>query len=147
MPNFDELKQKVGETAGVVAGHAINIAKSAGEKISYAAKLGRLKAEMLGEREIIRRSYQQIGKLYVEHFADTPHDVMLADVEKVSLAQQRIAVIEEEIVNLKSDGAVDDEPEIFDEDDHHHHDHAHDDYHHDHEHSHEHGHDHDHHHD
>jgi hypothetical protein len=103
MPNFEGLKQKVGETAEFVAGQAVNFAKGAGEKISYAAKLTRLKAEILGEREMIRRAYQQIGKLYVEHFADTPHDVMLAEVEKVSLAKQRIEVINEEIEKLKTE--------------------------------------------
>jgi hypothetical protein len=118
MPDFDEVKQKVGETAEYVAGQAVLFARTAGEKISEAAKIAKLKADILGERDNIRKAYNRIGKLYVENFADTPHDVMLADVEKVSLAEQRIAVFNEEIERIKSEGAapyadveVDDAPE------------------------------------
>ena len=117
MPDFDGLKQKVGETAEYVAGQAVQFAKTAGGKISVAAKITKLKADILGEKEAIRKAYYQIGKLYVESFADTPHEVMLSDIEKVSLAEQRIAVLTEEIERVKAEGgAAYADAEIYDED-------------------------------
>ncbi|MDR0818368.1 MAG: hypothetical protein LBN43_02195 [Oscillospiraceae bacterium] len=106
MPDFDEMKQKVGETAEYVAGQAVLFAKTAGEKLSVAAKIAKLRADILGEHESIRKAYSRIGKLYVENFADAPHDVMLSDIEKVSLSEQRIAIYNEEIERIKSEGSA-----------------------------------------
>jgi hypothetical protein len=103
MPKFDEIKQKVGETAEQVAGAAVQFAKFASEKAIIGAKFTRLNASILGEKETIRRAYGQIGKKYVELFGDTPAEELLASVETVKQAQQRIEVLKEEIENLKKE--------------------------------------------
>ena len=116
MPDFDEIKHKVGEAAEVVAEHAVNIARTAGEKITVAARVAKLSAEVISERDKIRRSHLRLGKLYVEQFADTPHDVMLADVEKVLQGRQRIAALNEEIERVKKEGATQPDYEVYDSD-------------------------------
>jgi uncharacterized small protein (DUF1192 family) len=103
MPNFDEIKQKVGETAERVAGSAVQFAKFAGEKAAIGAKFAHLNASILGEKEIARRAYTRIGKKYVELFGDAPAEELLEIVETVKQSQQRIEVLREEIEKLKAE--------------------------------------------
>jgi hypothetical protein len=118
MANFEKFKQQVSETAEWVAGNAVQFAKFAGEKAAYGAKLAKLNAEILGEKETMRKAYTRIGRLYVEHFTEAPHEIMLNDVEAVTLAAQRIEVLKEEIERVKAEGGVGDaEYTVYDEDD------------------------------
>jgi len=115
--NFEEFKQKAGETAERLGGQAVQFAKFVGEKATIAAKLAKLNADILGEKETIRKAHTNIGKRYIELFENAPHEDMLADVEVVQKARQRIDVLKEEIERIKTESsATDADYTIFDED-------------------------------
>ncbi|MDR3149884.1 MAG: hypothetical protein LBT88_07755 [Oscillospiraceae bacterium] len=103
MPNkFDDFIQTVGETAERIAGSAVQFAKFAGEKASYAAKIAKIHAEILGEKENVRKAYAEIGKSYVEKFGDAPHEGMVDSVMNVSAALARITELKEMLAELKT---------------------------------------------
>jgi hypothetical protein len=103
MPNkFDDFIQTVGETAERIAGSAVQFAKFAGEKASYAAKIAKIHAEILGEKENVRKAYAEIGKTYAEKFGDAPHEGMVDSVMNVSAALARITELEEMLAELKT---------------------------------------------
>ncbi|MDR2360853.1 MAG: hypothetical protein LBD85_06205 [Oscillospiraceae bacterium] len=118
MPNkFDDFIQTVGETAERIAGSAVQIAKFAGEKASYAAKIAKIHAEILAEKENVRKAYTEVGKSYVKQFGDAPHEGMAGSVKSVSASIQRIAELNTELADLKSAESSDFDDADFDDSD------------------------------
>ncbi|MDR0858035.1 MAG: hypothetical protein LBN97_03280 [Oscillospiraceae bacterium] len=101
--NFEEFKERATETAEFVAGKTVQFAKYAGEKVGTAAKVAKLNAEILAEKDNLRKSYQRIGKLYVELYAATPHDDIAAELDIVHSAQDKIDELKNKIDEIKTD--------------------------------------------
>lgn len=119
MARFDEFKKSVGEAAEMLAEKAAGIAKVAAEKTKELAKIGKLNAEILAQKDDIRKAYQEIGKLYYEYFQVDPHEPMKAACEKIDAAMAIIADKQAEIEVLKAENPGEDfsEYEVVEDDD------------------------------
>jgi hypothetical protein len=115
MPTFEDVKQKATETAGIIAGKTVQIAKVVGEKAGTAAKIAKLNAEILGEKETVRKAYVDIGKTYVEKFSDNPDEDLLGGVQKVTEAKLRIRALKDQIAQVKAESKQDDEFTVVDD--------------------------------
>jgi len=103
MLTFDELKDKVLATAGTVADKSIEMAKFAGDKAKLAAKIARLNAELAGERETLRRTYQEIGKRYYELHRTAPEENMAQAVADAEHSLEKIEAKRHQISDLKTE--------------------------------------------
>ncbi|MDR0935538.1 MAG: hypothetical protein LBM98_02515 [Oscillospiraceae bacterium] len=101
--NFEEFKERATETAEFVAGKTVQFAKFAGEKVGTAAKVAKLNAEILAEKDNLRKAYARIGKLYVELYAATPHEDIAAELDIVHAAQSRIDELKTKIDDIKTE--------------------------------------------
>lgn len=103
MSKFDEFKENFGENVEFLAGRAVGLAKVAAEKTKVMAKIGKLNAEILGQKDNIRKAYQEIGKIYYDYFQLDPHEPMKETCAKIDAAMAVIADRQAEIEVLKSE--------------------------------------------
>lgn len=85
MLNFDELKDKVLATAGTVAEKTAEFAKAAADKTVVLGKLTKLNTELAKERDTLRRTYAEIGRMYYEKHKDDAEEELqqaVADAEQ-----------------------------------------------------------------
>ncbi len=115
--DFENLKQKITETANTVvekttafakdvAGKSSDAAKNVAGKAQTLAKKTKLNAEIAGERENTKKLYAQLGQLYYEKYAgqtDPDFAEVITDIEE---ALARIAEKREEINALATDSDV-----------------------------------------
>jgi len=106
MFKFDELKDKVLATAGSVADKSVEMAKMAGDKAKVIAKLTRLNTELAKEKETLRRTYTEMGKIYYEQHKNSPDESMIQAVADVEHSLQKMEVKRQEIETLKSELSV-----------------------------------------
>ena len=115
MANFDEFKQKTGETAEHIAAKSIELAKTAAEKTKLVARISKLNADVISEKDALRRAYLDLGKLYYEKFGSDPDASVADDCRKIASSLAVIAQCREEIdqckAALKGDKSKADEPE------------------------------------
>lgn len=101
MANFDDIKKTVSEKAGVFAEKTGEFAKNAAEKAKVLAKIGKLNAEILAEKDSIRKSNIELGKIYYEYFKADPHEPMKSACAKIDASNAKIAAKKAEIEDLK----------------------------------------------
>ena len=115
MANFDEIKQKTGETAEHIAAKSIKLAKTAAEKTKLVARISKLNADVISEKDALRRAYLDLGKLYYEKFKNDPDESLAEGCRKIASSLAVIAQCRTEIDECKDalKGAKDkaDEPE------------------------------------
>ena len=70
MLNFDELKDKVIAKAGTVADKSVEVAKVAADKTKILGKIAKLNTDMAKERDSLRKTYSEMGKMYYEKHKD-----------------------------------------------------------------------------
>lgn len=70
MLNFDELKDKVLSTAGTVAEKSVGVARVAADKTKILGKITKLNTDMARERDCLRKTYAEMGKMYYEKHKD-----------------------------------------------------------------------------
>jgi len=102
MANFDEIKQKTGETAEHIAAKSIELAKTAAEKTKLVARISKLKTDVISERDALRRSYLELGKLYYEKFKDDPDEAVADNCRKIASSLAVIAQCKDEIGQCKA---------------------------------------------
>ena len=102
MANFDEIKRTAAEKAGTLAGKAAELAGAAAEKTKLMAKVGKLNAEILAEKQAIRKASLELGKIYYEYFKVDPHEPMKEACAKIDAAYAAIAAKRSEIEELKT---------------------------------------------
>lgn len=94
---------------------AVDVTKDAAEKAADKAKAGsriaKLNIEIAGEKENMKKTYIEIGKLYYDTHKDDPEGFFIQLCEEIALAEKNIADKEAEIAELKA-GDEDDSIEV-----------------------------------
>lgn len=103
--NFDQLKKKAAAAAELIAEKSIELAKATAEGAKNLSTIAKLNAEIMAEKENIRKAQMQIGKRYYELFKDNPAEE-LADF-CISIDSSREAILEkqEQINSIKAEMA------------------------------------------
>lgn len=102
MANFDDIRQKTGETAEHIAAKSIELAKTAAEKTKLVARISKLKTDVISERDALRRAYLELGKLYYEKFKDDPDEAVADNCRKIASSLAVIAQCKDEIAQCKA---------------------------------------------
>lgn len=101
MPNFEDLKQKAIETAGVVADKSVELYRKVEEKAKTAAQYARLTADIAKDKNAVQKLYTEIGKQYYGLYSSAPAAELAANCEKVSALLARMADTQKELDALK----------------------------------------------
>lgn len=101
MTNFDEIKQRTGETAEYIAAKSIEIARTAAEKTRLVARISKLNADVITEKENLRRAYIDLGKKYYKYFRENPNDILDEDCRKITSSIAAITQCRAEIDECK----------------------------------------------
>lgn len=102
MATFDEFKKYATEKAEEFAGKANIFAKQAADKAKCFARITKLKADILSEKEIMKKNYILLGKAYYEVHKDEPADGFSKVCEDITASQGIIDAKEQEIEALKN---------------------------------------------
>lgn len=108
--DFSDLKEKVGEFASTAAEKAKVIASTTAEQTKRLARIAKLNLEISAEKDNIKKSYIELGKLYYETHKDAPEGFFTQLCEEVSAAYAVIAEKEAELDELKASVSEADEP-------------------------------------
>lgn len=108
--DFSELKEKVGEFASTAAEKAKVIASTTAEQTKRLARIAKLNLEISAEKDNIKKSYIELGKLYYETHKDAPEGFFTQLCEEVTAAHAVIAEKEAELEELKASVSEADEP-------------------------------------
>lgn len=103
MAKFDDIKQQTVDTAEMVAGKSIQLAKKAAEKTKQLARITLLKAEILAQKDAIRKSYCKLGKLYYEFYGKEPAEPMAETVGLIDEGLKRIKEMRDKIEEIKAE--------------------------------------------
>lgn len=122
MINFDNIKSKVITAVGVAADTTKDIADKASDKARDVSRIAKLTFEIGSEKDVIKKAYSEIGKLYYDTYKENPEGFFIQLCDEVTLAMENIAAKEAEIATLKESSSIDDDSitvefeEIVDED-------------------------------
>ncbi|MDR0839176.1 MAG: hypothetical protein LBN99_05980 [Oscillospiraceae bacterium] len=111
MANFDDIKQKAREVAGVIADVSVDLYKKAEEKSKIFAKIAKLQAENASDRSSVRKLYLEIGKTYFETHKLFPEPELEQDCAEVAAALERIEERKAEIAAIKAAGDAENDAE------------------------------------
>ena len=100
MPDF---KKRAGALANAAAGRAKTLASFAAKKTKNVSRIAKLNVDIAGERDIIKRNYSEIGKLYYETHREDPESFFVQLCQEIDLSYESIAGMEAEIVRLKTE--------------------------------------------
>ncbi len=110
----DKLLAKIGQTAeaakdiaGKAADSTRDFAGKAAEKAKAGSRIAKLNIEIAGEKENMKKTYIEIGKLYYDTHKDDPEGFFIQLCEEIALAEKNIADKEAEIAELKAKDADD----------------------------------------
>lgn len=120
--DINELKQKMLAKLGEVtdatkdiaekaADATKDIAGKAADKAKAGGRIAKLSMEIASEKESMKKTYLEIGKLYYDTHKDDPDGFFIQLCEEISIAEQAIADKEAEIAALK-EGCDDDSIEV-----------------------------------
>ena len=107
MFDFNNIKNKVMDSLNKAADTTKDFADKATDKAKDVSRIAKLTFEISSEKEVIRKAYSEIGRLYYETHKDDPESMFIQLCDEVSLAQENIAAKEAEISELKSRSDVD----------------------------------------
>ena len=108
MFDFDSFKAKFKEGVNKVADSTKEFADKAADKAKDASRIAKLTLEINSEKDVIKKAYSEIGKLYYETHKDDPEGFFIQLCDEVTLAQENIAAKEAEIAELKAGNDEDD---------------------------------------
>ena len=111
--DFNELKDKLlsalgqateatKDFAGKAADTTRDLAGKAAEKAKAGTRIAKLNIEISQEKESMKKTYLEIGKLYYDLHKDDPDGFFIQLCEEIAAAEQAIAAKEAEIADLKS---------------------------------------------
>lgn len=115
--DFESLKQKITDTAGMVKDKTVDLAKTVAGKSSEAArnvagkaqdmaKKARLNAEIASERDGMKKKYLELGKLYYEKYSADPDPDFSEPVTAITQALERVAAKQAEIDALEEEAGT-----------------------------------------
>ena len=75
--------------------------KVAADKAKEVAGIAQLKIQINTQEDLIKKSYQEIGKRYFELYRDMPEDPFLKECDDIKTAEREIIKLQEQIELLK----------------------------------------------
>lgn len=102
MKDFSELKDKVLSTIGKAADAGKDVASKAAEKAKAGTRIAKLSIEIANEKENMKKTYIEIGKLYYDMHKDEPEGFFIQLCDEITLAAESIAAKEAEIEELRT---------------------------------------------
>jgi len=112
MPN---IRRTAGNIASFAAGKAKTFAVFAARKTKNVSRIAKLNVEIASERDSIKRTYNEIGKLYYETHREDPEAFFVQLCQEIDLSLEHISDMETEIIRLKAEdarGAADPDAEV-----------------------------------
>ena len=104
----DKLMAKLGQAAEAtkdiankVADGAKDVADKAADTAKAGSRIAKLNIEIATERDNMKKTYLEIGKLYYDTHKDEPEGFFIQLCDEVTLAEKNIAEKEAEIAQLK----------------------------------------------
>ena len=91
------------DTAAKTADKTREVAEKAADKAKAGARIAKLNIEIAGEKENMKKTYLEIGKLYYETNKEDPEGFFIQLCEEIALAEKNIADKEAEIADLKAE--------------------------------------------
>lgn len=121
--DFGELKNKVlsafgqasdatKDFAGKAADATKDFAGKAADKAKAGGRIAKLNIEVAQEKESMKKTFVEIGKLYYDTHKDDPDGFFIQLCEEVAMAEKAIAEKEAEIAELKEGFSAKDDPDI-----------------------------------
>ena len=121
--DFNELKDKLlsalgqateatKDFAGKAADATKDLAGKAAEKAKAGTRIAKLSVEISTEKENMKKTYTEIGKLYYDTHKDDPDGFFIQLCEEIAIAEKAIAEKEAEIAELKESFSAKDDPDI-----------------------------------
>lgn len=105
----DKLLAKLGQTAEAAkdiaekaADSTRDFAEKAADKAKTGGRIAKLNIEIAGEKENMKKTFIEIGKLYYDTHKDDPDGFFIQLCEEIALAEKNIADKEAEIAELKA---------------------------------------------
>ncbi len=108
MPDF---KKKAGTFASSAAGKARTFALFAAKKTKNVSRIAKLNVDIASERDSIKRTYLEIGKLYYETHKENPEGFFVRLCQDIDKSMVSIAAMEAEVVKLKTEEEPESESE------------------------------------
>ena len=102
MPN---IRTTAGNIASFAAGKAKTFALFAARKTKNVSRIAKLNVDIASERDSIKRTYNEIGKLYYETHREDPEAFFVQLCQEIDLSLEHISDMETEIVRLKAEDA------------------------------------------
>jgi len=107
MISFEDFKEKALATAGKVADKSVSLARTAGEKAKILGKITKLKTEIAVEKDTMRKTYIELGKLHYEKHKHNPDPDVAQAMADISLSHETVAAKQAQVEALKKELADD----------------------------------------
>ena len=112
MFDFGNFKSKMKDSFSKAADVTKDLAEKTADKAKDASRIAKLSLEIGSEKDVIKKAYAEIGKLYYETHKDDPEGFFIQLCDEVTLALENIAAKEAEIAELKAGSGDDDDDSI-----------------------------------
>ena len=100
--DINEIKDKVIASLGTAVDAGKDLAEKAADKAKAGARIAKLNMEISAEKENLRKTYIEIGKLYYDTHKDDPEGFFIQLCDEVALSEKNIADKQLEIDELKA---------------------------------------------
>ena len=105
--DINEIKDKVIASVGTAVDAGKGLAGKAADMAKAGARIAKLNMEISAEKENLRKTYIEIGKLYYDTHKDDPEGFFIQLCDEVAISEKNIADKQAEIDELKAGGAED----------------------------------------
>ena len=103
MADFNDFKEKMLVTLGKVADTTKDLAEKTADAAKASGRIAKLSVEIASEKDNMKKTYIEIGKLYYDTHKDDPDGFFIQLCEEVTLTKENIADKEAEIEAIKGD--------------------------------------------
>ena len=99
---INEIKDKVIASVGTAVDTGKDLAGKAADMAKAGVRIAKLNMEISAEKENLRQTYIEIGKLYYDTHKDDPEGFFIQLCDEVALSEKNIADKQAEIDELKA---------------------------------------------
>ena len=103
MSGFKDFMNKVGAFASKAAVKTKEIAGVAATKTKQVSHIAKLNMEISGQKDVAKKAYTELGKLYYEAHHDAPEAGMEQICQQIDMALASVASMEEEIARTRAE--------------------------------------------
>ena len=100
------------DIAGKAAGATKDIAGSVADKAKAGGRIAKLTLDVAREKEDMKKTYLEIGKLYYDTHKDDPEGFFVQLCEEITLAEKSVAAKQAELDELKAGFAAPETPDV-----------------------------------